>query len=120
MNKKFHEKIRWVAAIGLLIISLVCLMLVGDRVWASLFNLWKFSGYQPSQGIDLGAQSSVLFLTACLYGLAGCFAIAIFYKPHVGTGFFRIVMAAGGIYFTAGSLLVLMVLSELGYLYCGR
>lgn len=120
MVNKLQTKIGWIAAIGLLIVALLCMVFVGDRVVAALFNLWKFSGYHHWQGIDLGARSSFQFLMVCLYGLTGCFALIILCKPQGGTSFSRIVIAAGSIYFIDGSLLLLTISSGLGYLYCGR
>lgn len=120
MMRKFQTKMRWVAAVGLVIGSLLCIVFIGDRVAAAFFNLWIFSGYPHRQGIDLGVNSSFLFLIVCLHGLAGCFALVIIYKPQAGTTFSRIVTIAGIMYLISGLLLFLMVLSGIGYLYCGR
>lgn len=120
MMKKFQGKVKWIASVGLLIVAFFCMALVGERVVAALFNLWKFSGYPDWQGIDLGTESIFLFLIGCLYGLAASFALFIFCKPQAGTLLSRILITAGGLYFINGSLLLLMVSSGIGYLYCGR
>jgi hypothetical protein len=119
MENKFKTKICWIAVIGLLAGSLLCLWLVADRVAAAIFNLWKFSGYRHWQGIDLGAQSTCIFLIACLFGVTGCFTVISFCKslPVLQS---RIVTVTAGIYFINGLLLLLIISSGAGYLYCGR
>lgn len=109
-------------ALAMLLLAAAALgsLLVGERAIAAFFDVWKFSGYQHRQGIDLGANSSFEFLSLCMLGLTVCMPLAIISTRRSDKLLYRLVIAAGAIYVINALTLFTLLASGLAHLFCGR
>jgi hypothetical protein len=112
----------WV--IGLLITfafpSPLSFIYIFDRICAALFNFWKFYGYGGDQGIDLGARAFFFVLGFCILGLCACIFAAYYVKRTNQKCLYRVAIISSIIYFIDVSQLLLLVSTDLAYIYFGR
>lgn len=57
MRQQFHL----LATVLLIIIALIQWLVISERIWASVWEWYKFHGYGGSQGITVGASTQILF-----------------------------------------------------------
>jgi hypothetical protein len=91
-----------------------------DRVYAALFNAWKFYGYGGDKGIDLGASYFFSALIFCILGLCACIFAAHYLKKTNQKWIYRLATISSIIYFINVFSLLLLVSTDLAYLYFGR
>ena len=91
-----------------------------DRTCAALFNFWKFYGYGADQGIDLGAKAFFFALVFCIFGLCACIFAARYVKRTNQKWLYRMAIISSIIYFIDVSQLLLLVSTDLAYIYFGR
>lgn len=114
------RKIFFPLALVLLAFGLFGLITISDRGMAALFDAWKFSESPRKHGIDLGANSSLNFLSLSMLGMAACIPIVIASLRSGDKLLYRIATAAIGTYFLSNAILFTLISSGLAYFYCGR
>ncbi|MCL2658306.1 MAG: hypothetical protein FWD62_13015 [Betaproteobacteria bacterium] len=100
----------------LLPISILGLFWIGDRVYAAIFNAWKFYGYGSNNGIDIGVEPFYFAVFSCLLGLCVCIYIVFYLKKSNRIWLYRSAVMASVIYFLNNLLLLLLVSSGLAFL----
>lgn len=114
------QKIYVLAVGSLLAASIVCLLSVVERLMSAVFNFWRFSGFQNSAGIDVGANISVFYLAVCMAGIACCWWLSSQFAKQRTRFLARLVRAAGVLYFASGTMLTGLIWTGLAFLNCGR
>ena len=109
-----------IIAIILLLIAIWGFALISDRVFAALFDLWKFFGYNVKHGIPIGADSTFIFLLFTILAIEICMMFILISKASNNGLLYRLAILANIIYFVNSILIFILIFSKLAYLYCGR
>jgi hypothetical protein len=104
----------------LLLLALCGLYFLGDRILYSIFDYWRFRGYGHEQGIDLGAYSSLVFMTCNLLGVVATVPILLVSRNENNRRLYILSITTGMVYFLNGILLFCIISSGLAFLFCGR